>query len=110
VLSVPSSTDQTVNDRRVKEKQLWKEQSKVLQEAFKARGGLDGKANYVQPVTGFKLGGVPINAQPKITQTKDTYNITVNGTQLTGEQIAAAIKKYNRQRGKTGTGGFVDLG
>lgn len=41
---------------------------------------------------------------------KDTYNITLTNPKLTPDQIVAAIKKYNRQRGKSGTGGFVDLG
>jgi hypothetical protein len=71
------------------------------------RGGLaPGVTRRPGEYSPYSLGGVPI------TQGKSTFNyqITVNGTKLTGAEIAAAIKKYDRQRGKTGTGGFVDLG
>jgi len=112
VLSIPGSTDSVVNDRKIKEREDRKERDRMFTAGFPGfapnkPGILPTRPTY----TPYSIGGVPIRSgAPKVNQTNDTYNITVNGTKLTGAEIAAAIKKYNRQQGKTGTGGFVDLG
>lgn len=40
---------------------------------------------------------------------KDTYNIKIEGSKLTGEQIVALLRKYSSKRGKS-AGRFIDLG
>jgi hypothetical protein len=107
VLAIPGSTDRNVAERNAGSRERFWETKRINQILMGGRGGLaPGVTRRPGEYSPYSLGGIPI------TQGKSTFNyqITVNGTKLTGAEIAAAIKKYDRQRGKTGTGGFVDLG
>lgn len=51
----------------------------------------------------------PGNNMANISTSRDTYNIKIEGSKLTGEQIVALLRKYSSKRGKS-AGRFVDLG
>lgn len=97
------------NDRKAFANEV-KEQVKRAK-AYSPNGVYSATDLLVGGASGVARGGVPnLGGGNMSTVSNNTYNIKIDNPRLTGAEIAAAIKKYNRQQGKTGTGGFVDLG
>ena len=75
-------------------------------------GGMYSASEFLMGGAGGTKRGAPVNFggsnMANITS-KDTYNIKIEGSKLTPEQVVALLRKYASKRGKS-AGRFVDLG